>query len=52
MNNELSDNALPLLLIFVTCNTCRADRHTPSYAKKIVESYNKNGQIDLMLQNK
>lgn len=30
----------------------RADRHTPSYAKKIVESYNKNGQIDLMLQNK
>ncbi|CAK7327359.1 unnamed protein product [Dovyalis caffra] len=30
----------------------RADRHTPSYAKKIVESYNQNGQIDLMLQNK
>ncbi|KAJ6313127.1 hypothetical protein OIU77_014604 [Salix suchowensis] len=30
----------------------RADRHTPSYAKKLVKSYNKNGQIDLMLQNK
>ncbi|KAJ6822415.1 uncharacterized protein M6B38_389395 [Iris pallida] len=27
----------------------RADRHLPSYAKKIVETYNKNGSIDLML---
>ncbi|KDP33365.1 hypothetical protein JCGZ_12914 [Jatropha curcas] len=30
----------------------RADRHAPSYAKKIVELYNQNGQIDRMLQNK
>ncbi|EEF44323.1 7-hydroxymethyl chlorophyll a reductase, chloroplastic [Ricinus communis] len=30
----------------------RAERHTPSYAKKIVEMYNQNGQIDQMLQNK
>ncbi|WCJ24166.1 7-hydroxymethyl chlorophyll a reductase chloroplastic [Euphorbia peplus] len=28
----------------------RADQSTPSYAKKIVEMYNQNGQIDQMLQ--
>ncbi|XP_020079787.1 7-hydroxymethyl chlorophyll a reductase, chloroplastic [Ananas comosus] len=27
----------------------RADRHIPSYAKKIVESYNEDGRIDMML---
>ncbi|XVF29231.1 hypothetical protein REPUB_Repub15cG0103200 [Reevesia pubescens] len=27
----------------------RADRHIPSYAKKIVDAYNQNGQIDQML---
>ncbi|XP_065862922.1 7-hydroxymethyl chlorophyll a reductase, chloroplastic [Euphorbia lathyris] len=30
----------------------RADQSTPSYAKKIVEMYNQNGQIDQMLQSK
>ncbi|XP_019094995.1 PREDICTED: 7-hydroxymethyl chlorophyll a reductase, chloroplastic [Camelina sativa] len=30
----------------------RANRHMPSYAKKIVEMYNKNGQIDQMLSKK
>ncbi|PRQ36865.1 putative 7-hydroxymethyl chlorophyll a reductase [Rosa chinensis] len=30
----------------------RADRHMPSYAKKIVDSYNKNGEIDKMLSAK
>ncbi|OAY67430.1 7-hydroxymethyl chlorophyll a reductase, chloroplastic [Ananas comosus] len=27
----------------------RADRHIPSYAKKIVETYNEDGRIDMML---
>lgn len=30
----------------------RADKHMPSYAKKIVDMYNKNGEIDQMLSNK
>ncbi|KAM7253183.1 hypothetical protein ACFE04_008876 [Oxalis oulophora] len=30
----------------------RAERHIPSYAKKIVEMYNKNGQIDQIMSNK
>ncbi|GAY66839.1 hypothetical protein CUMW_252020 [Citrus unshiu] len=30
----------------------RADKHMPSYAKKIVEMYNQNGQIDQMLSSK
>ncbi|KAK2993352.1 hypothetical protein RJ640_007619, partial [Escallonia rubra] len=30
----------------------RADRHMPSYAKKIVSAYNQNGEIDQMLSNK
>ncbi|KAM5553430.1 hypothetical protein ABKV19_025578 [Rosa sericea] len=30
----------------------RAGRHMPSYAKKIVDSYNKNGEIDKMLSAK
>uniref|UniRef100_A0A2P2M1R9 Uncharacterized protein MANES_15G048100 n=1 Tax=Rhizophora mucronata TaxID=61149 RepID=A0A2P2M1R9_RHIMU len=29
----------------------RADRHAPSYAKKIIAAYNKNRQIDQMLLN-
>ena len=33
-------------------NKCRADRHMPSYAKKIVDMYNKNGEIEKMLSNK
>ncbi|KAL9659188.1 hypothetical protein QQ045_011757 [Rhodiola kirilowii] len=30
----------------------RANRHMPSYAKKLVEMYNQNGEIDQMLANK
>ncbi|BBG92617.1 coenzyme F420 hydrogenase family / dehydrogenase, beta subunit family [Prunus dulcis] len=30
---------------------CRADQHMPSYAKKIVDTYNKNGEIDRILTN-
>ncbi|TQD78849.1 hypothetical protein C1H46_035580 [Malus baccata] len=30
----------------------RADQHMPSYAKKIVDSYNKNGEIDRILSTK
>ncbi|KAF6144355.1 hypothetical protein GIB67_024582 [Kingdonia uniflora] len=30
----------------------RADRHIPSYAKKIVEMYNQNGEIDQLLSRK
>ncbi|CAJ2673727.1 7-hydroxymethyl chlorophyll a reductase, chloroplastic [Trifolium pratense] len=30
----------------------RADRHMPTYAKKIVEMYNKNGEIEKMLSEK
>uniref|UniRef100_A0A0R0E8I8 Uncharacterized protein n=2 Tax=Glycine max TaxID=3847 RepID=A0A0R0E8I8_SOYBN len=30
----------------------RADKHMPTYAKKIVDSYNQNGQIEKMLSNK
>ncbi|ONI26908.1 hypothetical protein PRUPE_1G054400 [Prunus persica] len=30
----------------------RADQHMPSYAKKIVDTYNKNGEIDRILSNK
>ncbi|KAH1229195.1 7-hydroxymethyl chlorophyll a reductase, chloroplastic [Glycine max] len=30
----------------------RADRHMPTYAKKIVDLYNQNGQIEKMLSNK
>lgn len=33
-------------------NGCRADRHMPSYAKKIVDMYNKNGEIEKMLSEK
>ncbi|KAL6313022.1 hypothetical protein AAG906_037860 [Vitis piasezkii] len=29
-----------------------ADRHMPSYAKKLVDLYNQNGEIDKMLSNK
>ncbi|RZC88657.1 hypothetical protein C5167_016518 [Papaver somniferum] len=29
----------------------RADKHMPSYAKKIVDRYNKNGEIDRFLSN-
>lgn len=38
------------LILFVV--ECRADRHMPSYAKKIVSMYNKNGEIDQMLLSK
>lgn len=31
---------------------CRADKHMPSYAKKIVAMYNRNGEIDQMLSNR
>ncbi|XP_060671683.1 7-hydroxymethyl chlorophyll a reductase, chloroplastic isoform X2 [Ziziphus jujuba] len=30
----------------------RANRHMPSYAKKMVDMYNKNGKIDQLLSNK
>ncbi|KAI5348255.1 hypothetical protein L3X38_001142 [Prunus dulcis] len=30
----------------------RADQHMPSYAKKIVDTYNKNGEINRILSNK
>ncbi|BAT96207.1 7-hydroxymethyl chlorophyll a reductase [Vigna angularis] len=30
----------------------RADRHMPTYAKKIVDLYNQNGQIEKMISNK
>ncbi|KAL3828329.1 hypothetical protein ACJIZ3_017131 [Penstemon smallii] len=30
----------------------RADRHIPSYAKKLVSMYNQNGEIDQLLSNK
>ncbi|WRX21817.1 hypothetical protein QQP08_014304 [Theobroma cacao] len=30
----------------------RADKHIPSYAKKLVDAYNQNGQIDQMLTRK
>ncbi|KAH7834475.1 hypothetical protein Vadar_016380 [Vaccinium darrowii] len=30
----------------------RADKHMPSYAKKLVATYNQNGEIDEMLSNK
>ncbi|KAE9450614.1 hypothetical protein C3L33_17476, partial [Rhododendron williamsianum] len=30
----------------------RADKHMPSYAKKLVAMYNQNGEIDQMLSNK
>ncbi|KAF1898749.1 hypothetical protein Lal_00000651 [Lupinus albus] len=30
----------------------RADKHMPTYAKKLVDLYNQNGQIDEMLTNK
>ncbi|XP_043706641.1 7-hydroxymethyl chlorophyll a reductase, chloroplastic isoform X2 [Telopea speciosissima] len=30
----------------------RADRHMPSYAKKIVDMYNQNGEVDQMFSNK
>ncbi|GMN61449.1 hypothetical protein TIFTF001_030538 [Ficus carica] len=30
----------------------RADKHIPSYAKKLVEMYNKNGEINQILSNK
>jgi hypothetical protein len=33
-------------------NGCRADRHMPTYAKKIVDMYNKNGEIEKMLSEK
>ncbi|RDX98926.1 7-hydroxymethyl chlorophyll a reductase, chloroplastic, partial [Mucuna pruriens] len=29
----------------------KADRHMPTYAKKIVEMYNQNGQIEKMLSD-
>lgn len=29
---------------------CRADQHIPSYAKKLVSLYNKNGEIDKILK--
>lgn len=43
---------MELLWMLVNWNLCRADQHTPSYAKKIVELYNQKGQIDQMLQSK
>ncbi|KAJ4968694.1 hypothetical protein NE237_015395 [Protea cynaroides] len=30
----------------------RADRHMPSYAKKLVDMYNRKGEVDRMLSNK
>lgn len=30
----------------------RADRHMPSYAKKIVDMYNQNGEINEILSSK
>lgn len=29
---------------------CRADQHIPSYAKKLVVLYNKDGEIDKILK--
>lgn len=31
---------------------CRADKHMPLYAKKLVAMYNQNGEIDQMLSRK
>lgn len=42
---DIKDNLFVLL-------KCRADKHMPTYAKKIVDSYNQNGQIEKMLSNK
>lgn len=30
---------------------CRADKHEPTYAKKIVDLYNQKGEIDRILSN-
>jgi hypothetical protein len=35
------------LLVFYGC---RADQHIPSYAKKLVSLYNKNGEIDKIVK--
>lgn len=44
--------ALESLLILDIMDLFRADQHIPSYAKKIVDLYNQNGQIDGMLSRK
>lgn len=41
------------LFVLLKCkNVCRADRHMPTYAKKIVDLYNQNGQIEKMISDK
>ncbi|XP_052189461.1 7-hydroxymethyl chlorophyll a reductase, chloroplastic [Diospyros lotus] len=40
------------LYTYCTWGEQRASRHMPSYAKKIVSMYNKNGEIDQMLSRK
>jgi hypothetical protein len=52
MNNELLVGHTMSYIMFEILSTCRADRHMPSYAKKIVGMYNKNGEIKQMLSNK
>lgn len=46
-----SDTSVICLYCF-NMNACRADKHMPKYAKKIVDLYNQNGQIEEMLSNK
>jgi hypothetical protein len=52
MNSELIVQHTALYIMFEPLNTCRADRHMPSYAKKLVGMYNQNGEIKQMLSNK
>ncbi|BBG92615.1 coenzyme F420 hydrogenase family / dehydrogenase, beta subunit family [Prunus dulcis] len=39
-------------LDYHTIRNYLADQHMPSYAKKIVDTYNKNGEINRILSNK
>ncbi|XP_031503389.1 7-hydroxymethyl chlorophyll a reductase, chloroplastic [Nymphaea colorata] len=40
------------LHVYRTWGERRAERHMPSYAKRLIDMYNKNGQIDSLLSNK
>lgn len=49
LTSTLSETRQYLFCLMLNSISSRADRHIPSYAKKIVESYNEDGRIDMML---
>lgn len=52
IDNDIYSVKYKVVSNILSAKTFRADKHMPSYAKKMVDMYNKNGEIDEMLSSK